>query len=503
MTEAETDLPWDDDWPERIEPPADEIYGDYDDEPEGPRVVPEPEGAPSQEAAVVASRRLPEAFWEARKLFAIIRQAAWATQTHPDAVLGCVLARAAGAVSHHIKFDSGRGGPTGSLNLFVCLLAPSGIGKSEAARAASALVLAPRQHLGPNGVVDLDRFRDGVGIGTGEGLSEVYMGTVERETGEIHKSGKYKGDPIVERVRGQVRHNVFFYVDEGETLTKLMSDRQGATLGPALRTSWSGGTLGQTNAKEETTRYVPAGSYSMGIVIGYQPETAVAVLSDIGPGTPQRFLWLGAQDTEMPAEDYEFPDRITLPPPDLPTGGTIHFPIELKRALKAHNRAKHHGDVTVAPLDSHEPLMRCKLAALLALLDGRMEVNREDWQLGGMIWATSTAHRDGLLAFRQQTETDQRERKRAAREEEAETTVRATLRVTGEITRAATRLALQVHRGWSERGEATKRYLQKKDFGRDKRIYDDALVYAKAQGWILSDDEDALLTPGPSLPASS
>jgi hypothetical protein len=43
-------------------------------------------------------------------------------------------------------------------------------------------------------------------------------------------------------------------------------------------------------------------------------------------------------------------------------------------------------------------LLRLKLAALLAILDGRLDVNVEDWRLATMIKATS----DGVLTFVQE-----------------------------------------------------------------------------------------------------
>jgi hypothetical protein len=70
---------------------------------------------------------------------------------------------------------------------------------------------------------------------------------------------------------------------------------------------WIGETLGQANAREETTRHVPDGSYSLGIVIGYQKDTAQDLLKDAAPGTPQRFLWCAATDPTVPDIAPEHP----------------------------------------------------------------------------------------------------------------------------------------------------------------------------------------------------
>lgn len=475
----------------------DDVYGDDT----APHVASTMPADMTAQEAIAARYRLPEEFWGSRDLFKAIRQAAWASQTHPDAVLACVLARAAGALGHEVLFDSGKGSP-GTLSLFACLLAPSGIGKSEAYSAATSLVHLPSHLVDENGYANQEIFRDGLGIGTGEGLAEAYMGMVDKETGKFVVKGRGRNmqpEPEIIKVRAVVRHRAFFFVDEGETLTKLMRERQGSTLGPTLRTAWSGGTLGQANASEDRFRFVPARSYSMGIVIGYQPNTAVDMLSDVGPGTPQRFLWLGAQDTEMPDEMYEWPEPVTLPPEGM-GAGMIRFPIEIKRWLRTQTRGKHRGEIEINPMDSHEPLMRCKLAALLCYLDGRWEVDRSDWVLGGMVWSVSCAIRDRLIRHRDTEAQRQADEKRTARLTEATEieVMRAT--VTTEVEHVAKRIARAVIEA-DEKFERIKRYKLKKDFGRWKPYFDAGLSHARSMGWISAEESDGCLELGPSRPA--
>jgi hypothetical protein len=480
------------DWWEHVGEP-DDVYGDA----VAPHVTTDTPADMTVEQAIAARYRLPEEFWGSRELFKRIRQAAWASGNHPDAVLACVLARAAGAIGHEVTFDSGRNTP-GTLSLFVCLLAKSGIGKSEAYSAASSLVWLPRKLTGPDGNADPEIFRDGLGIGSGEGIAEAFMGMAERDTGRMKPAKRGQpAEPETEKYRTVMRHRAFFFVDEGETLTKLMRERQGSTLGPTLRTAWSGGALGQANATEDRFRYVPARSYTVGIAIGYQPETAVTMLSDVGPGTPQRFLWFGAQDTEMPAELYEWPEHVTLPPEDAPTG-VIHFPKEIKTWLHAQHRAKHLGEIEVDPMDAHEPLMRCKLAALLCYLDGRMLVDRSDWVLGGMIWSVSCAIRNRLIRERDAAEA---ERKTREREEKISTAVEIeTMKIT--VSADVERVARRITRLVREADEPIKRYSMRKDrMGRDKPLFDAALAHARAVRWIADDEPTGFLAPGDSMPA--
>lgn len=477
----------------------DDVYGDE----VGPHVVAATAAGAAPEETIAARYRLPEEFWGAREMFKAVRQAAWASQTHPDAVLACVLARAAGAAGHEVLFDSGKGSP-GTLSLFACLLAPSGIGKSEAYGAASTLVRLPSHLTDATGYADQEIFRDGLGIGTGEGLAEAYMGTVERETGKMVMKGRGRNaqpEPEMKAVRAVVRHRAFFFVDEGETLTKLMRERQGSTLGPALRTAWSGGTLGQANASEDRFRFVPARSYSMGIVIGYQPETAVGMLSDVGPGTPQRFLWLGAQDTEMPAEMYEWPEALVLPQEGM-TEGIIRFPIEIKRWLRAQTRGKHRGEIVIDPMDSHEPLMRCKLAALLCWLDGRWDVDRSDWILGGMIWSVSCAIRDRLIRHRDTQAQRAADEKREARLAEAAEVEVMRVTVSADVERVARRIWRILKEADAAEGfVSVKRWeLKKNRMGRDKPFFDAALAHGRQREWISADEVNGCLELGNASP---
>lgn len=485
------------------EAPDDEVYGEI----AAPHVVESTPADLNEQEAIAARYRLPEEFWGAREMFKTIRQAAWASQTHPDAVLASVLTRAAGAAGHEVVFDTGKS--LGTLSLFACLLSPSGIGKSDAYKAGTRLVRLPSHLCNPDGSPNMEVFRDGLSISTGEGVAETYMGSVDVEATNPDGSAKFelKGrnktpEPIMVKVRKAVRHRAFFWVDEGEALTKIMHERAGARLGPDLRSAWSGGTLGQANASEERWRHVPGGTYSMGLLIGYQPDTAVAMLSDVGPGTPQRFLWFGAQDTEMPdpdEEDFDFPDPLIVPPEGI-KAGVIQFPRELRRWFRRQIYGKHRGFVQIDPMDSHEPLMRAKLSALLCWLDGRMLVNRDDWILAGMIWQSSCAIRDRLIRHRDAEAQRRADLKREARAVEAIELEALKMTVSADVERVARRIVKKV-RAADDEFSAVKAWRMKKDFGRDKGLFDAALAHARRMDWIDPEDSPDGLKLGSSQPA--
>lgn len=454
--------------------------------------------AEQQRELMHAVANLPEEFWEARARFRAIRQAAWRNGCSGDVAMLTALCRTSSMVSPKLTFDLGRG--PGSLNLFGGAIGPSGGGKSQAVEVGQEIVIAPAYLVDPDGNIDPDKFKDGIPLGTGEGLAEAYMGTAERETGELHTRNTAtanRGDPKTEKVRAQVRYNVFYYLDEGETLTKMMKERQGATIGQALRTAWVGGPLGQQNARDETTRLIPRRNYSCGMVIGYQPKTVQDLLGDGGPGTPQRFLWMSAIDPALPSSRPDPQPPFWLPLHDdrgQPIVGTIGGPQWLADQLWDRRVNVVRGKQIVEELDSHVDLMRCKLAALLAVVDGRMEVNDEDWQLSQVLWDTSCATRDRMVEFgRQQAKllSQQQTAAHVDREEKAHVARRT---VDARTERIARWIGKRIH----ERGDQTCSSAKRGLSGEDRPFFELGLEHALAQQWVALNDKR--LTPGSARP---
>lgn len=449
---------------------------------------------------------LPEEFWGSREIFKLIKQQARADGTSPDAVLVAVLARASGMVSPQLNFDSGT---IGQLNLFGNIIAPSGIGKTQAMRSAQRLILPASYLTDMHGEVDAEKFRDGWSLGSGEGMVEIFQGMVEKDTGEVYTVGKNKGEPKTKSVKAQVRENAFLFLDEGEALVKMMKERKGATVGQAIRTMWTGMGTGAANASETTTRHLADGSYSLGLLIGWQPGPAQVLLSEVGGGTPQRFIYASGIDPEMPEDPDVRPDPVRLPLCDghgHPRTGTIQFPREIKRAIRLRLVEKHHrGDVPsddpYEEMRSHEPLMRCKLAAWVCALDNRMTVTPEDWRLAGWMWRNSCGVWMRLLEFgRQQAEAEEKQR-RARLVADVEASEAARLRVSDRVVTYARRIAVKVHKA-GEDFERVKRSDYRRNFGKEeKRYFDDSLAYAVSQGWVIIEDDGVWLAPGGAKPA--
>ncbi|WP_188188003.1 bifunctional DNA primase/polymerase [Nonomuraea sp. SYSU D8015] len=429
---------------------------------------------------------LPDDFWDARPTLRHIRQAAHARARSGDIVLGGMLARLSSLLPPELRADTGVGSPA-SMNMFVILLGASGSGKSSAAWIPRKLLPCPPR-------ID---FLDELPLGSGEGIAEAYMGEQQVETDEVYRSGPRKGERKTETVRMQVRHNALFYADEGESLTKQLFGRLGATVGESLRRAWTGGTIGQFNGHKVNTRVIESGTYSLGMVVGFQPETALPLLEDAPAGTPQRFLWCSSTDPSIPEDVVEEPGPLDL---ELIRRGfgidpKISFATPLLRQIRAEDRARATGELTLPPLDSHKPLMLVKLSVLLAILDNRLDVTAEDWQLAEQMWATSCELRDALLehAARQAAEEHEKRTKlHIDRELRAHT---AKANSDRNVERVARRAAKRVH----EAEGMTRGALAKAIAYRDRDLLPAALNLAEALGWISCDGDQ--VSPGDARPS--
>ncbi len=453
-------------------PPRDETP--HDDE-YWPTEEPEPQDAPDDDTT--STQRpglLPDTFWNARPVFQHIRQAAHSQGCSGDTVLYSTLARLSAMISHHIRAVTGIGGRA-SLNIFAAMVGTSGAGKSISAACVRDL-MHPAD----------DDFRDGLPIGSGEGIAETFMGAVEEPTGEIHQKGPYKGDPVMHKVRKQVRHNAFFYVDEGQTMAKL-GERTGSILGETLRRAAIGEALGQTNASEERTRYIAPGSYSLGLLAGFQPSIATVLLADAHTGTPQRFFWGWADDPTIPDNPPPWPGPIEPHPgrlrPDAPVD--IDFPVSIKQMLWRERVARGRGELEVSELDGHANLMKVKLAALFALLDGRTNATEDDWALAEVVWQSSCAVRDSLV---------RRAEREAALAKQQQTDAKVELELRSHVAKKGADLALErvarlVHRHAAQVGGVTYGGLKKALASRDRAIAEKAVALAVARDWVFEEGD--------------
>lgn len=405
---------------------------------------------------------LPEEFWASRGDLQQIRAAAHARCASADAVLHMIMARVAAMTPHTTRVDTHRG--PASLNLFTAVIGDSGGGKSCAQGAAADLLRPPP---------GLD-FLDAVPVGSGEGIAEAFMGMM--------------GTP---KRKTQIRHNALFYVDEGAVLAKL-AERSGSTLGETLRRAFGGEALGQTNATADRSRLVPRHEYSLGLIVGFQPDAALHLLSEASLGGPQRFLWASTTDPWI-TDDREWPGELSIARSpfaaslSLPPGTTE----ELRRKAVERTRGFGEGGAQpseVDPLDSHADLVRIKVAGLLSLLDGRQAISPEDWELASTIWQVSCAVRAEVISHgqRQQEQARRADHKRVAERRVAEVGAEEQ----AHVQRVANRLAKATVRAGGE----LKVTEFRRNAGRDRDWLDQAIEHAVAAGRLRV--ADGVLTLG-------
>jgi hypothetical protein len=341
-------------------------------------------------------------------------------------------------------------------------------------------------------------FRDDLPIGSGEGLVEAYMGWafIDDPSGAVTAEGK----PKLIKVKKQVVTNAFFVADEGEAFTK-MQERSGATIGPIIRSAWYGQTIGQQNADQDRRRVLAEGSYAMGMLVGFQPETVLPLLNDEAAGTPQRFVSCWTVDPTVPKTRNPFtgpvsPEEFNVSPSMMSLAEPVRSEIWDQHISRVT------GELTVPRLDAHGNLTKAKLAALLALLDKRHDVTEDDWRLAGIMWATCCRVRDELL--RQGRTAAAREKASRTldyveREGMAEGARQQVRDASARVVRLGRLVAKYVHdpkKPSRTVADATRRLRSK-----DRHLAAEAIDYAASAGWVILDGIS--LEPGESMPSEA
>lgn len=419
---------------------------------------------------------LPDHFWTARPYLEQIREVAHGRAVSADVVFYTTLARLSGMVPHTARVHTGIKGKKGaSLNLFVAVYDDSGAGKSSSVEVAEDLLM---KHEPPGG------FIDGVSIGSGQGIAELYIDEVEVPVDEDGDDGKPKRGRKTKTVRQQVRHAAYVYVDEGQALTTQI-EAKGSVLGATLRTAATGGTLGQANATKDRYRHVPGGSYSLGMLVGFQRSTVGPLLADATAGTPQRFLWAAAADPNI--VDSSIADHTLMWDPTALGRGLALAP-KLRASMRSEAIERATGRKVVESLNAHRPIMVVKVAGLLAILDKRTEVDESDWALAEIVWDTSCAVRTAVIASLASASREEAQVRTQARIGEAVSTARALVdEHSDRLDRIARKIAKAVHDGGkTKRKEIRTDHLSSKD----RPLFEEALKLAIDNDWIEPSDID-------------
>lgn len=344
---------------------------------------------------------LPDEFWTSRRALQVIRDRARRDMAPPDSTFGVVLVHKAYWIPWQVRLPAVIGGPS-PINLAVALTAPSGGGKGISTRVGSDIV-------GPDPDPLSGRV---VHEGSGEGLAASFAPP--------------DNDPD-----GFGPRRVLMDVPEGRALKELIS-RSGSTLPSQMLKAWSGESLGHNNATAPHKRpVVPAMSYRWCLLMGVQHGIAQELLAQADSGLPQRLIWLSATD---PDADADAPPAPPWPVVSEPVWGDLHavdgrrdmrVAEAIRRAIRAERQAILRCEVVIDPLDGHRTLNRLRVAAVLAWIDGRLDVACDDWDLAGLVMETSANVRGNVaaeLAERRAREAEQqtaREVRTAVRKHEA------------------------------------------------------------------------------------
>lgn len=387
-------------------------------------------------------------FWDARPVLAHLHLFARARMVAPWAVLGSALARTIVTTHKSIALPPTVGAHA-SLNLFVAIVGRSGSGKGAAdAVAREALKF---DHIETRNA------------GSGEGLVHAFV-----------RRGK-------DGLLVPVNDAVLFNIPEVDSLGAVGA-RQGATILSMLRQAWSGEQLGFQYADATKSLIVEAHRYRMALIAGVQPGRAGAILDDLDGGLPQRFSWLRATDPEAPAITPDAPDPMPMvmrQPLHVGPSGFVVMDVctSATETIRAARLANARGQVDA--LDGHALLTRLKTAAAFALMEQRLDVSEEDWQLSGVVAAVSDATRASIIAHRED-EVRKATTGRALAEAERQIIVGETV-----AERAVARVARGVLRRLPEDGSPMLHSDAVKALAsRDREYFEDALGHLARAGQI-------------------
>ncbi|ORM00696.1 hypothetical protein [Prescottella equi] len=408
-------------------------------------------------------------FWESRECLRHIRDFARSRRAAPWAVLSGVLLRVVTATDPGWQLPPIVGGAV-SLNLFGVVVGPSGGGKGKAMAVARDAYLIEREiHTGP--------------LGSGEGISHVFA----HRTKAVPEKLDQKTGAVVRAAQPSVvdmhRHRALMTASEIRNVGAT-SMRSGATLVPQMLAAWMGEPLGFTNADPDKTVPLEAHSYRLCVVVQAQPANATTLLGEVDSGLPQRFLWASTTDPGVP-EDKPAPVSPKIWPGvrELPHGLVkpeyLSVPDAAVEEIELEEYWKLRDNYVVKPMKSHKLLQQLKVAAALALLEGRTAVTDDDWSLARRVVQHSEDTIKGTYERLEEERWKERARKAAEKAEEdhhtelgrAQLEEEAVERVRGVLRAALTKHARRYHDDpW-----ATKSLLRRALNSRDRKFFDKAV----------------------------
>lgn len=330
-------------------------------------------------------------FFKSRKWLEYAYRYARALRLSPYGLVGVMLARMSALTPPNVVARVTKTDFPMSLNLNIALVGTTGTGKSKIMRHAAELM------------PDASFLLEEVKPKTGESIPAKFVSKIPATDGDGKTiKGEYKDEVVTDRC--------LLYMPEVVGLKAAMG-RQGSTILPTLLESFSNEPLGEDTKGKQFQIKIPSYAYRLAAVVGVQPNNADVLFNEAQTGLAGRFVYMSSIDADAPLRRPALPegafpyDTTRIPEGNglesvatmirygglagMPDNGAdarqgypltvIPFPSQVMEDADRMQRLGVSGKADA--MDAHRTELAARVAALLALMDYRLEVNMEDWHI--------------------------------------------------------------------------------------------------------------------------
>ena len=333
-----------------------------------------------------------DSFYTSRPWLEYAYRYAKALRISPHGLVGAILARVSALTPPNVVAQLTENDLPMTLNINVALVAPTGSGKGR--------VMAQSRHLVPaSPMCPLEEIKPK----TGESIPAKFVAKVPAVDGDGKQiKGEYADKVLTDRC--------LLYMPEIVSLRAAMN-RQGSVILPVLLESFSNEPIGDDTKGKQFQTKLPSYGYRLAAVVGVQPTNAGVLFDEAQTGLAGRFIYVAATDADAPEKRPQLPagafpfDATCIPSgngleslqalidnkglENMPDNGpdaregypltTITFPEVAARYADDAQRLSVSGKAT--SLDAHRVELVARVAALLAVMDYRLEVSEDDWRI--------------------------------------------------------------------------------------------------------------------------
>ncbi len=331
-------------------------------------------------------------FFSARKWLEYAYRYARALRLSPYGLVGVMLARMSALTPPNVVAQLTPHDMPMTLNVNVALVGPTGSGKGR--------TMGQARHLMPSPPLCM---LEEVKPKTGESIPAKFVAKVPATDGD--------GKPIKGEYMDKVMTDRCLLLMPEVVSLKAAMSRQGSIILPTLLESFSNEPLGDDTKGKQFQIKLPPYAYRLAAVVGVQPNNAGVLFDEAQTGLAGRFAYMPSVDTDAPSRRPEPPTGVfPYDPCRIPEGNGLDalaallkygsldnmpqngpdaregYPLTIISFPSAATEYADHmqrlgvlGQATA--LDAHRVELVARFAALLALMDYRLEVSREDWDL--------------------------------------------------------------------------------------------------------------------------